>query len=1571
MRKFWVFFLLTSLPGLLLAHQGGGLCLVRNEGQFPENVKFRTEIPGGQLYFENEGFTWHFYDLSAVHDLHNGKSNVRVENIPAHVIRQKFLGANNQTLVSGNNERPDFSNYYLGKDPSGWKTGVKHYRELTYSQLYSNIDLKLYSTSEGMKYDYLVEPGGDPKEIKLAYEGAQEIFLDEGALIVRNSIQTTKEAAPVAWQIKDGNKFPVPCTFTLDNGIVGFDFPEGYDVSIPLVIDPVLVFATYTGSTSDNWGYTATYDQTGNLYAGGIIFNFGYPVTTGAYQINFAGGSGFFPTDVAISKFSPDGTTLIYSTYLGGSGNELPHSLVVNNQDELVVFGTTGSSDFPVTNGCFDNSFNGGPALTVTFVVDFSSGADQFLAKFNSAGTALNGCTYVGGIGSDGLNVGSSLSANYGDHARGEVITDYQGNIYVASSTESSDFPVSSGCAQPVLAGSQEGCIYKMNSNLSVMLWGTFLGGSQADAAYGIAVDPQFNVLVTGGTLSSDFPMPVGGYDASFNSTGNSPDAFVARLDANGTTLLDATFLGTGDYDQSYFTDVDYDGRVYVYGQTQDPTNFPVSSGVYTNPNSGQFITCFDANLSAIQFSTVFGTGSGSIDISPTAFLVDNCKHIYIAGWGGLTNSFGGGTTGLPLTSNAYQSTTNGSDLYLMVLDVDATALVYATFLGGSTSLEHVDGGTCRFDKKGVIYHAVCAGCGGNSDFPTTTGVWSTTNNASNCNLAAFRFDFEPNLVIADFQVQPSAIICTTPYTFTFTNLSTNGTGYSWDFGDLNTSTQANPTHTYVNPGTYTITLITENLSSCNLYDTTYQTVYVRTPPAVDAGLPLTTCTGSPVQLNASSPGSVAFSWSPAGSLTNGNILNPFASPAVNTLYTLTVTDSFGCTATDTVSVFINNAIASASPDTIVCPGDTVTLWAAGGNSYSWNGSNGTVFTPNQSQTQVLPNFGTSFYTVIVSNSAGCVDSVTVQIDVNAPLTLSVPGAGPICEGDTVSLNAILQNGSPLYQYSWTPSQFLSNSLVSNPLAFPATSTTFYLTTTDACGTVLNDSVFIEVFIRPVLNLTVNPDSVCPGNSVTISLATPPSPGVLTAWNFGSAQVISGSGPGPYLVSFLSGGTYFVGVSGSNNGCAGPLDSVEVFVFPPLEVFIGNDTTICPGGTVQLNASVTGGNGSPVQYSWAPSGFVQNPGNQNTIGNPPGNTEYIVTATDGCNQPDSDSLLVTLFSGITVTGNGPFTICEGDTLILGATVSGGNGGPYFFLWSPASGVSDPFLQNPQFTDTLSSGFEVTVTDGCGFSASDSVFVTVHPRPEAPLAQGDTVCDGSQAILTATAGFGLQIHWLDSNGTTVYQGNSYTIPNLTNATIYFAIAVDYYGCKSYPVVANASIFPLPEVDFLASTTSTEIPYAIVTFDGQVQTQALIASYYWEFGDGFTDDYEDPVHQYSNEGLYSVLFRVVDEHGCIGEKYKPDYIAVGKDIRMVVPNVFSPNGDGVNDAFWLSHRLVKDFHIYIFDRWGNLLYENRDLNFRWNGYHLGSPLPEGVYTYLIKATAVEGTPLEKSGTVTIIH
>ncbi|MES2620863.1 MAG: PKD domain-containing protein, partial [Bacteroidota bacterium] len=825
--------------GQTIAASSQSIRFIENKNQWHPNVEYKLELSDAAMFFEKNAVTYSLLngtDLEALHEAKHGAvtsgAGAANSQIRAHAFKLHFNNASPSVNISADGVYSDYRNYYIGDNTANWASEVYSYQKLSYSGIYPGIDLKFYASPDAetqenrMKYDFIVHAGSDPSPIQVEYEGLDNIYLKNGNLHLVTSVNTVIEQKPYAYQIISGQEVAVECRYKLNGSQLSFEFPAGYSNRYDLVIDPVLIFSTYTGSTSDNFGFTATYDLQSNLYAGGIVFGIGYPTTLGAFQVGFSG-----LVDVSITKFNPAGTGLIFSTYLGGIDTEIPSSLVVNSSNELVVLGATSSNNFPTTLTGYDRTFNGGIAVNFTANgADFNFGTDIFVSKFNAAGTSLGGSTFVGGSGNDGINQNSTaqLQYNYGDQFRGEVIVDILNNIYVASSSLSSNFPVTAGVFQPAFAGTQDAIVFKMNTNLSALTWSSYLGGIGVDAGYSLKLDAGNNLFVCGGTTSTNLASTTG---ALFSTARGGVDGYISKINNTGTVLTRTTYIGTTSYDQTYFVDLDRFNNVYVFGQTRGI--YPVTGGVYSNPNTKQFIHKLSNDLNATLFSTTFGFGTTTTNISPTAFLVDVCGHIYASGWGGSVNtswnSIAGTTSGMPTTAGAFQTTTDGSDFYFIVLGPDASFLEYATFFGGNGSQEHVDGGTSRFDKRGAIYQAVCAGCGANSLFPTTPGVWSNTNNSNNCNLGALKFDFQISAVNVEVQTSPAQGCA--PLIVNFSDIGVNATSWLWTFGDGGTSTLENPTHTFINPGTYQVRLIGYDSASCSgviLTDTAFATVVVR-----------------------------------------------------------------------------------------------------------------------------------------------------------------------------------------------------------------------------------------------------------------------------------------------------------------------------------------------------------------------------------------------------------------------------------------------------------------------------------------------------------------------------------------------------------------------------------------------------------------------------------------------------------------------------------------------------------------------------------------------------------------------
>ncbi len=922
MRTFSVllfsFFNLALGLGPAQAAPTPGPRFVRNDGQWDPEIRFRADVPGGFLLVKKASLRYVFFDTNALNARHQPKPDDRPAPalFDAQAIAITLEGANPDPRAEGRQPDGVPRSYFLGDRRA---SDVPAFSEVWLREVYPGIDLRLYAHQTTLKYEFVVAPGFSPATIRLRYDGADALRLENGNLHVAHRFGTLKELAPYSFQdTPNARSREITSRFLLEKNTVRFQIGTNYDPRQPLVIDPALIFSTFSGSVADNWGHTATYDAAGNLYSGGSALDVtGFPTTNGAFQVR---GGGVW--DVAILKFSPDGTRLLYATYLGGNETDVPHSLIVNSQGELVIFGTTSSNNFPTTATGYDRSFNGGQALNDNNApvngMDYARGSDLYVAKLSADGRRLTGSTYLGGAGNDGLNLNRSLSIrNYGDAYRGEVMTDSIGRVYVASVTASANFPLVNP-TQTQRRGSYDGVVLRLSPDLARLEWSTLLGGNGYDAAYGLRVGASGSVYAVGVTASTDALAPsLGTNSGAFKrQSSGTEDGFVVRY----TPVLELgnfSFLGSDDADVAALVDLDKDENVYVLGLSS-AGRYPVTTGTYQNTGSGQFIQALDKTLSRSLFSTVVGSGRGSPDIVPTAFLVSECGNLYLSGWGGRTNSTLGlplpsrsSTNGLPVTPDAFRSTTDGSNFYLMMLETGAKSLLYATFFGsnGTGPGDHVDGGTCRFDKRGFIYHAACA-CGSSaSNFTTTPGAWSRINASDNCNNAAFKFDIDRLKVSFDVYQgnRKDSISGCPPLALRFVNTSEGGKTYLWTVqGPSGSTTATTPTElaqTLTVAGTYTITLKGTNLLSCQREAIATRTITVGIG-SINVRPDTSVCAGQPVQLFAS--GALRYEWSPAATLSNPGIPNPVATTQATTTYTVRTVDAAGCIAQRNVTVTID-----------------------------------------------------------------------------------------------------------------------------------------------------------------------------------------------------------------------------------------------------------------------------------------------------------------------------------------------------------------------------------------------------------------------------------------------------------------------------------------------------------------------------------------------------------------------------------------------------------------------------------------------------------------------------------------
>ncbi|MCO6496667.1 MAG: PKD domain-containing protein [Chitinophagaceae bacterium] len=1081
-----------------------------------------TEAGDGSFYLEEKGFTITQYSPDDIQSLrtggqHNssGIDKPRGKKVRAHAYKVDFINAQTPEIVA---EKPlsTYNNYFIGDDPSKWASNVKIYQAVTYKNIYPGIDIR-YFVDAGMnlKYDFIVYPGANPGNIALRYSGTDAISIKNKELEITTSLGKSKTLKPYTYQPTDEGKTSVDCKYILKDSIVRFQVKD-YDKSKLLVIDPTEIFFSYSGSTADNWGFTATYGMDGSFYGGGIVFGQGFPASPGSYDEDYNGQS-----DIAIIKLSPDGKNRIYATYIGGAGDEQPHSLIEDPFGNLVIAGRTNSQDYPVQPGRTSASGPGG-------------GYDIIVTKLNTTGSALIGSMRIGGKGQDGVNIRDqasdanqqlSLKRNYGDDARSEVILDRNNNILVASSSSSGDFPVTPNAVQKNLGGLQDAVLLIINPGCSNIIYSTFLGGKQNDAAYVLKIGLTGNIYVAGATASSDLIgiSPSGVIKSTFveNKINNDiqPDGFVLELSSDGSSIIRGTYIGTDRSDEVYGIEIDRSGFVYIMGTSEG--NMPVINANYFDQGAKQFISKLKPDLSDYVYSTVFGSVNAPVpNISPTAFMVDRCENVYVSGWGGKPNASyaGGNTIGMRTTANAIkpQTDASGSDFYFFVLEKNAASQLYGSFFGQNDPVgngppltygDHVDGGTSRFDRRGYIYQAICANCFRQVAFPGTPGSWSPTNQASTpnsgmCNLGMVKIEMDFSGVKSGLQSSIDGVVGDSigciPLTVNFLDTLKQGKLYYWDFGDGtgDTTTAPNTSHQYTTQGDYLVRLITIDSTTCNIADTSYKTVKMginrvspnfvpmKAPPCTNMTYIFTNTTTA-VQ-GTFNPN--IFTWDfgdgtpPQTASFSDGILHTYAGPGTYNVR-LTVADDVYCNSPqDTViSIRLSPEVRAQfdTPDAGCAPYEAeFTNNTLGGLTFFWDfgdGTTSTAITPKH----LYANPGIYTVKLVAYDPTSCnlADSITSQIVVSGRPTASF-NFNPIQpEENKPTLFTNLSVGAVSYLWNFGDGD---TSTEKNPQhTFPATGTyNVCLTATNSFGCTADTCMDVSALIKPLLDV---PKAFTPG----------------------------------------------------------------------------------------------------------------------------------------------------------------------------------------------------------------------------------------------------------------------------------------------------------------------------------------------------------------------------------------------------------------------------------------------------------------------------------------------------------
>lgn len=707
------------------------LSFIRNDGQLDERVKYYETGTDHITYFTRKGVYWKLSKQDEKREIGDDRSleDEPTQGFKSEVIRLVPLGAETTCDIVANGLLPGKVNYLKGADPKKWLTNIPIYESVVYKNIYDGIDMRFYGNNHQMEYDIIVNPGAGHSRVQLMYEGIEGLRVTEGGdLEIALREGTITQRRPYGYQEIDGKRVEVGCEYMIcDRGtssrndlrstdnrhgqqlhskggddinqrrfIYGFKVAS-YDKRYPLVIDPVLEYSTYLGGNNHDQSYGIAVDCAGNVYVTGHTYSTDFPTSSPLYSTL----SGSY--DAFVCKLDTTGTSLVYSTYLGGSSDDAGHILTVDCEGYAYVTGYTLSTDFPTYSPLYGNNRGIG---------------DAFVCKLDVTGTGFIYSTYLGG---------SNNEWGYG------IAVDSGGNAYVTGKTRSANFPMVTPM-DGIYNGWYDAFLSKLDATGTSLVYSTFLGGGGNDYGFGVAVDSTGNAYVAGYTNSGNFPT-VTPFDGSYNGYF---DVFVSKFDATGTTLVYSTYLGGSNHDHGFGMALDNDGNVYVTGRTRS-IDFPVSSPLdgSLSGSSDAFVCKLDATGTSLIYSTYLG---GDSNEDGNAIAVDDSGNAYVTG-STLSSNF-------PTVSPLYGTRRGGSDAFVSKLNSTGTSLIYSTYFGGKGS---DIGNGITVDSVGNAY---VTGRTWSSNFPTTAGAYDNTFNGS-FDVYVSKFHDNTPPVISNIQVTP------------------------------------------------------------------------------------------------------------------------------------------------------------------------------------------------------------------------------------------------------------------------------------------------------------------------------------------------------------------------------------------------------------------------------------------------------------------------------------------------------------------------------------------------------------------------------------------------------------------------------------------------------------------------------------------------------------------------------------------------------------------------------------------------------------------------------------------------
>ncbi len=661
---------------------------IENKGQWHSDVLYLCRMGGLDAWITKYGVNYTFYKIEK---LSNSDANERRGHVPrgkfdreehensillGHRVLMKLQNANLNPSREGKEKQEGYYNYLIGNDPSKHATYVGLYKEAVIKNVYQGIDLRYYFDKGSLRYDFVVHPGADPSQIRFKLEGQYETKVKGKQLLFTTRFGEVAMTDLKTYQARD--KKQVTSSFKpLGKDLYSITVAH-YDKTQTLIIDP-LIYSTYIGGSIDDEGYGIAVDGSGNAYVTGWTVSTNYDITPGTFQTT---NGGIY--DVFVTKLNATGTGLVYSTYIGGNGDDAGRDIAIDGSGNAYVTGETNSTDYDITPGAFQSTYAGG--------------GDVFVTKLNATGTGLLYSTYIGG---------SSWDEGFG------IAVDGGGNAYVTGRTGSTDYDITPGAFQTTNGGAwYDVFVTKLNATGTGLVYSTYIGGSGDEWSDGIAVDGSGNAYVTGVTGSTDYDITPGAFQTTNEGGG---DAFVTKLNAAGTGLVYSTYLGGSSHDEGRDIAVDGSGNAYVTGYTTS-IDYDITPGAFQTTFGGGisdvFVTKLNPTGTSLLYSTYIG---GNSDDEGYGIAIDGSGNAYVIG----TTS----STDYDITPGAFQTTNGGGyDVFVTKLNTTGTGLLYSTYIGGSSSDL---GNGIALDGSGNAY---VTGDTYSTDYDITPGAFQTTH---------------------------------------------------------------------------------------------------------------------------------------------------------------------------------------------------------------------------------------------------------------------------------------------------------------------------------------------------------------------------------------------------------------------------------------------------------------------------------------------------------------------------------------------------------------------------------------------------------------------------------------------------------------------------------------------------------------------------------------------------------------------------------------------------------------------------------------------------------------------------